>query len=1045
MPVPKLVVTIGLMAAQVALGMTRKTEGPRLDELDVSTSEYGTPIPRFWGIRRFEASIIWAEKLREKKKKTKGKAGKYAEYKYYGTWAVLVADQEIDTVARIWLDRRLAYDTTKAGPISLASLLADLSDSPVKIQRGKNMRIYLGTETQTPDPRIEQWCEDRYGANTCPAYRGVSYIVFENLPLEKFGNRIPQISVEAVSIKGSSFIYEVKTGGATSVGGYLSPTGEFLYQTDTTVLYVWDVAARAKILERAVNFQDHLAPAPGTLYTSGNNQLWQFSADGGGGTLLINGFNNFTSGVRWASGTVYFYPITTNETHYLYYAGTVLKDVAVDVGFPVTHVFEGPDGSAWGVGPDQFGAANLNILRIEPAAFAPSAGHVTGGGVAYGMWNGTNIVVWQDDVLYLIDPADGSIIDTAALFVDPDFPRAAFDAVMPGSVRLWLGFNEINTETLDVIRTVNPADWVGGTIASVVYDPINHALISNNGFGSHEVTWRYIDRVTSTGVDLGDIIDDVGGWCGLSGLDTSAQTQTVEGYSVTQGSGKDMIAPLLDIHDVDPRPHDFNIQFVNRGGTPSITIAASAFAREGEESRYVATITQDTDLPRKVTLTFADKNHDQQPNTVITQRPLDTLDAEREASIDLSTYVETPTNSQKFADRYHRRQWMGRQKYSNALTAQQLALEPADLRILDLDGVIVKARLTRLTLSNGRLNTEWERDDPAVHILGPGTGAEMDGRDEEVIYVPGPTKGFVKDIPLLSDADNNANPLLYYGAGPYTSAQNWPGATIYKGDADGVDYGEDWGAVDSADASEWGYATEALGDALSTVWDRGNSVNVKGYLTLSSVTEADIDADPSLNFALLGDELLNFTTATLEADGSYTLSGFKRGRRGTEWATAIHVEGEDFVLADEMANEGVGLSDVGTDLHFKAQTFARSPEGVTAIDVGFEGKSLMPYAPARLEVVFDGSDLDCEITRRTRVGGSWVGGSTIPLSENSEAYEVDVYNGATFKRTITVSGTNLFTYTAAMAAADSITLPAQPTFFVYQMSDAVGRGFALAA
>jgi hypothetical protein len=49
------------------------------------------------------------------------------------------------------------------------------------------------------------------------------------------------------------------------------------------------------------------------------------------------------------------------------------------------------------------------------------------------------------------------------------------------------------------------------------------------------------------------------------------------------------------------------------------------------------------------------------------------------------------------------------------------------------------------------------------------------------------------------------------------------------------------------------------------------------------------------------------------------------------------------------------------------------------------------------------------------------------------------------KRTITVTGTNVFTYTAAMATADGITLPTPPGVRIYQMSDVVGRGYALAA
>ncbi len=57
---------------------------------------------------------------------------------------------------------------------------------------GAVTRIYLGDEAQAPDPLIESLM----GAGNAPAYRGVAYIVFEDLPLEKFGNRIPQLSFE---------------------------------------------------------------------------------------------------------------------------------------------------------------------------------------------------------------------------------------------------------------------------------------------------------------------------------------------------------------------------------------------------------------------------------------------------------------------------------------------------------------------------------------------------------------------------------------------------------------------------------------------------------------------------------------------------------------------------------------------------------------------------------------------------------------------------------------------------------------------------------
>ena len=54
------------------------------------------------------------------------------------------------------------------------------------------MRTYSGDETQTPDPLIVAKDGD------APAYRGLAYVVFERLPLENFGNRIPQLSFEVV-------------------------------------------------------------------------------------------------------------------------------------------------------------------------------------------------------------------------------------------------------------------------------------------------------------------------------------------------------------------------------------------------------------------------------------------------------------------------------------------------------------------------------------------------------------------------------------------------------------------------------------------------------------------------------------------------------------------------------------------------------------------------------------------------------------------------------------------------------------------------------
>ncbi|MCS6759551.1 MAG: glycoside hydrolase TIM-barrel-like domain-containing protein [Candidatus Devosia euplotis] len=62
--------------------------------------------------------------------------------------------------------------------------------------KGLTLRFYRGTEDQFPDGLIA------VTQGTAPAYRGLCYMVFELLPLSRFGNRIPQLSVELCRVVG---------------------------------------------------------------------------------------------------------------------------------------------------------------------------------------------------------------------------------------------------------------------------------------------------------------------------------------------------------------------------------------------------------------------------------------------------------------------------------------------------------------------------------------------------------------------------------------------------------------------------------------------------------------------------------------------------------------------------------------------------------------------------------------------------------------------------------------------------------------------------
>jgi len=163
-------------------------EGPRLDDLTVSASTYGEPVPIGYGTARMAGNVIWSTGLIETKNKKKvgGKGGPSTTqitYTYSASFAVGLAQRETTNVIRIWGDTKVMYD-----------LSLDESGDPknaVEIQ-DVNFRFYRGIETQDVDPAIEA---DK-GVDNAPAYLGLSYLVFEDLQLANFGNRIPSVTAE---------------------------------------------------------------------------------------------------------------------------------------------------------------------------------------------------------------------------------------------------------------------------------------------------------------------------------------------------------------------------------------------------------------------------------------------------------------------------------------------------------------------------------------------------------------------------------------------------------------------------------------------------------------------------------------------------------------------------------------------------------------------------------------------------------------------------------------------------------------------------------
>jgi hypothetical protein len=168
---------IGQQADRRIFG-TGKREGPRLKELSVTTSSYGQPIPRQFGRMRVAGAVIWATDLAESKNKASGGKGQpsLTTYSYSASFAVAVSSTPIASVGRIWAD---------------GNLLRGAGDD---LKVGGSMRVYCGHGDDPVDPLI---AADK--GPDAPAFRDCAYVVFEDLQLADFGNRIPALTFEIIA------------------------------------------------------------------------------------------------------------------------------------------------------------------------------------------------------------------------------------------------------------------------------------------------------------------------------------------------------------------------------------------------------------------------------------------------------------------------------------------------------------------------------------------------------------------------------------------------------------------------------------------------------------------------------------------------------------------------------------------------------------------------------------------------------------------------------------------------------------------------------
>jgi len=559
---------------------------------------------------------------------------------------------------------------------------------------------------------------------------------------------------------------------------------------------------------------------------------------------------------------------------------------------------------------------------------------------------------------------------------------------------------------------------------------------------------RGVDIVTVEDEDLDDVVSDLCTRAGLAGSQfdvtaLAAVTRPVRAMAISQiSSTRAVLETLMAAYSFEAVLSD-KLYFRTRGGAPAVTIPyedlGAGTSQGGEAEPLALQLVNDVEMPAQIAVSYQNVDADYNIDTQMSDRLLGVQGSTSTVQLPLGL---TAAEAKQIADTMVGDQMASTVNTKLHLLGKYTRLEPTDVvTAMGKDGSAYRLRLVRRNDASGVLAFDAVLDDASVLTA---TGiTSSDYVSTTVVAAVADTELELMDIPILRDVDND--PGLYAAVGK-NAGSAWPGAALFES-LDDVSYGE---LLTLASSAVIGTATTALGTWTGgVVFDEANSVTVTVNDQLTSVTRDALLTSTS-NAMLVGDEIIQFRSASLVSTNVYKLTGLLRGRLGTEWAVASHVIGERAVL---LRNTGLlriarQAGELGVPYYYKAVTFGRQLSTATAESITPSGNGLKPYAPVDLRGSRSSSG-DAVITwkRRTRLQARFTGpaGINVPLGEASESYAVEIYSSNTYstlKRTINAA-TATATYTASQQEADFGTVQDVLYVKVYQVSAVVGRGRAL--
>ena len=525
-------------------------------------------------------------------------------------------------------------------------------------------------------------------------------------------------------------------------------------------------------------------------------------------------------------------------------------------------------------------------------------------------------------------------------------------------------------------------------------------------------------------------------------IDVSGLWGAVEGYVISAlEAPRASISTLARHFGFDAVESKGRIHFLMRGRVATTTITPDSMVAPASTKGDVMELTraQESELPQALKWQVARADEDYDAAQVEARRI--TVDTSRIASESFPMAVP-PEEAERRCRRALMEAWVGRESAVFRLPPSRLALDPCDVILLDHDGRQTELRLVSIADSDVR-GIDAVRQDRAVYDLPPGDPHPASLSTPTVFGTPDVV---LLDLPQLRDDQPAHRPFVAAHAIP------WPGETaVFRSAAtDGFALLTTFGTrarmgVLAADFFSGPLSRFDLGNALVVDLFSGTLESVTDITLLGGANALAVETAPSQW------EIVQAGSAELIATGRYRLTRLLRGQRGTENAVAnlVPTGARVVVLDTSVAPLPISEADLGLPWNWRIGPASRPVSDETYVATAFtpEGTGLRPFSVAHVEQPWRAArspgDLTIRWTRRSRslAADTW-GTGDVPLAEDSEAYELEIRDGAVIKRALTAVTTSAL-YTAAQQIADwgALLGPGNSLQLrIYQLSALIGRG-----